>query len=114
MRISLAALTLVASLTLPLAAQQAPLRRVFTHADTLHGSNTPERAWWEARFYDLHVAVHPTDSSVVGWNGITYQVLAPAKQMQIDLQVPMTMDSAVQDGRRLNYRRDGKAYFLTL
>ena len=33
------------------AAQQA----TFTHADTLRGSITPERAWWDVVFYDLHV-----------------------------------------------------------
>ena len=27
----------------------------FTHADTLRGSITPERAWWDVAFYDLHV-----------------------------------------------------------
>ncbi|MGH7532013.1 MAG: M1 family metallopeptidase, partial [Gemmatimonadales bacterium] len=85
-----------------------------THADTLHGSNTPERAWWDAEFYDLHVTVHPADSSIAGWNGITYRVLTPATVMQIDLQVPLGIDSAVQDGRHLKYRRDGNAYFVTL
>ncbi|MEO6864259.1 MAG: hypothetical protein ABI229_02290, partial [Gemmatimonadaceae bacterium] len=51
----------------------------FTHADTLRGSNTPERAWWDATFYDLHVAVNPSDSSISGYNGITYRVTAPAR-----------------------------------
>ena len=37
------------------AAQQAA-PPTFTHADTLRGSNTPERAWWDVTFYDLHVA----------------------------------------------------------
>ena len=111
----LAATSLVASFALPLAAQQPPPQpRVFTHADTLHGSNTPERAWWDAEFYDLHVSARPADSSVVGWNGITYRVLGPAKEMQIDLQVPMDLDSAVQDGRHLTYRRDGNAFFVKL
>ncbi len=58
MRRVLFAACLAAAATLPLSAQQS---RVFTHADTLHGSNTPERAWWDAEFYDLHVAVHPAD-----------------------------------------------------
>ncbi|HET7043095.1 MAG TPA: M1 family metallopeptidase [Gemmatimonadales bacterium] len=114
MRLPFAVASLVVSLALPLAAQQPPPRRVFTHADTLRGSVTPERAWWDARFYDLHVNVHPADSSVVGWNGITYQVLGPAREMQIDLQAPMVLDSAVQDGRTLTYRRDGNAWFVTL
>jgi aminopeptidase N len=86
----------------------------FTHADTLRGSNGPGRAWWDATFYDLHVAVSPEDSSIQGHNGITYRVLGPAREMQIDLQVPMEVDSMIQDGRRLQYRRDGNALFARL
>src|SRR4029077_9762988 len=95
-------------------AQAAP--PVFTHADTLRGSNTPQRAWWDASFYDLHVKVNPTDSSIVGYNAITYRVLRPAprREMQIDLQVPLVVDSIVQDGLELSARRDGNAFFVTL
>lgn len=88
--------------------------RQFTHADTLRGSNTPERAWWDATFYDLHVRVNPSDSSISGHNGITYRILGPAKEMQVDLQVPLQVDSMVQDGRALVYRRDGNAFFVSL
>src|SRR5689334_20620510 len=49
--------------------------RAFTHADTLRGSNGPGRSWWDAEFYDLHVAVNPADSTISGWNRITYRVL---------------------------------------
>jgi aminopeptidase N len=87
---------------------------VFTHADTIRGSNTPERAWWDAAFYDLHVKVNPSDSSITGYNAITYRVLNPAKEMQIDLQRPLVVDSIVQDGLELSARRDGDALFVTL
>jgi len=102
-----------------LLATLAPLTRAaaqpttYTHADTLRGSNGPARAWWDAVFYDLHVRVDPADSSVRGWNGITYRVLAPGREMQIDLQVPLEADSMVQRGRRATYRRDGNAFFVT-
>ncbi len=97
-----------------LEAQVAP--PVFTHADTLRGSNTPQRAWWDASFYDLHVKVNPADSGIVGYNAITYRVLrpAPAREMQIDLQLPLVVDSIVQDGLELSARRDGNAFFVTL
>ena len=88
--------------------------RVFTHADTLRGSVTPERAWWDVTFYDLHVQVLPADSSIRGTNAITYRVTGPAREMQLDLQVPLALDSVTQDGRRLATRRDGNAYFVTL
>jgi aminopeptidase N len=105
------ALLAAATLCPHLLAAQA---RTYTHADTLRGSNGPDRAWWDATFYDLHVRVSPADSSIRGVNGITYRVLRPAREMQIDLQVPLLVDSMVQDGRTLAYRRDGNAFFVTL
>ena len=95
----------------PLAAQDSPR---FTHADTLRGSNGPARAWWKTTFYDLHVRVNPADSSISGYNGIVYRVLHPKQEMQIDLQPPMIVDSMVQDGRNVTYRRDGNAFFVSL
>ena len=86
----------------------------YTHADTLRGSNGPARAWWDVQFYDLHVRVNVADSSVRGWNAITYRVLQPSRDMQIDLQQPLEIDSIVQDGRTLTFRRDGNAFFVTL
>jgi aminopeptidase N len=86
----------------------------FTHADTLRGSNGPGRSWWDASFYDLHVTVNPTDSTIRGYNAITYRVLKPAARMQIDLQVPLEVDSMVQDGRRLEFNRDSNAFFVAL
>jgi aminopeptidase N len=108
----------VAIISAPIAlrAQAAPAARVFTHADTLRGSNTPQRAWWDVAFYDLHVKVNPPDSGITGYNAITYRVLktAPAREMQIDLQMPLVVDSIVQDGLELSARRDGNAFFVTL
>ena len=109
------ALNAVAPLVL---SAQAVTPRSFTHADTIRGSNTPQRAWWDAAFYDLHVKVDPTDSSIVGYNAITYRVLRTAanREMQIDLQMPLVVDSIVQDGLELSSRRDvgGNAFFVTL
>ena len=105
---------IVGCLALPsvIAAQRAP--KVFSHADTLRGSNGPGRAWWDASFYDLHVAVNPADSSIRGYNAITYRVLKPAARMQIDLQLPLEVDSMVQDGHRLRFDRDSNAFFVAL
>jgi aminopeptidase N len=95
-------------------ARGAAQTQTFTHADTLRGTNTPQRSWWDVSFYDLHVTVHPADSTIAGFNGITYRVLRPAQEMQVDLQVPLAVDSMIQDGRRVAYRRDGNAFFVTL
>jgi aminopeptidase N len=87
----------------------------FTHADSLRGSLTaPERTWWDVTFYDLHVAISPADSSIRGYNGITYRVLTQPREMQIDLMEPLVVDSMVQDARAVSFRRDGNAFFARL
>jgi len=91
------------------------LAQTFTHADTLRGSITPERAWWDARHYDLHVAFDIDHQSISGWNTITYEVLKNEQaRLQIDLMAPLTLDSAVQDGKQLTWKQDGNAYFVLL
>ncbi|HKB45279.1 MAG TPA: hypothetical protein VKC90_12850, partial [Chitinophagaceae bacterium] len=36
-------------------AQPLSKKTVFTHQDTLRGSITPERAWWDVLRYDLSI-----------------------------------------------------------
>jgi len=86
----------------------------FSHADSLRGTNAPQRSWWDATFYDLHVTVSPSDSTIRGYNIITYRVLLPQQEMQIDLQQPLVVDSMVQDGKSLTFRRDSNAFLITL
>ena len=86
----------------------------FTHQDTLRGSVTKERAWWDLSYYHLQVKVNPVDSSLTGRNTIRYRVLKPYQVMQIDLQEPMHLIGVTQDGMPLEFRRDGNAYFITL
>lgn len=103
---------LIAAAVQPAGAQSA---HAYSRADSLRGSfNSPQRAWWDVTFYDLHVAVSPGDSSIRGVNGITYRVLKPAKELQVDLMVPLVVDSMVQDGKAVNFRRDGNAFFAAL
>jgi len=86
----------------------------YTHADTLRGSITPQRSWWDALHYDLKVAVDPTTKSIEGSNTISYKVLRSNDIMQIDLQKPMQIIKATQNGKELTFTSDGNAHFLTL
>ncbi|CAL1518265.1 M1 family metallopeptidase [Chitinophaga sp. MM2321] len=97
-----------------LATLTAGAQQHFTRADTLRGSITPQRAWWDVISYDLHVAVNPSDSTFSGFNTITYKVLKTDSTMQIDLQVPMVIDSVVQDKKSLEFTRDGNAWFVKM
>jgi aminopeptidase N len=71
----------------------ASFAQPYTHADTLRGSNGPGRAWWDATKYDLHVKFNLEDSTISGYNEISFKVLKPGSVMQIDLQEPMIIDS---------------------
>jgi aminopeptidase N len=86
----------------------------FTHQDTLRGSITPERAWWDLNYYHLDISVDPETKSIQGKNTIRYSVLEPYQTLQIDLQAPMKLTKAVQDGKELTVRKDGNAHFITL
>ncbi|MBD1396402.1 M1 family metallopeptidase [Pontibacter sp. JH31] len=92
-------------------AQQAP---TFTRQDTLRGSITPERAWWDLSYYHLNIQVNPADSTIKGMNTIQYKVLEPYQVMQLDLQPPMQMKKVVQNGKQLQVTQDGNAYFVKL
>ena len=106
------ALALLLAATVTAAAQP---QQTFTRADSVRGSLTsPERTWWDVTFYDLHVAISPADSSIRGHNAISYRVVGPPTEMQIDLQPPLEVDSMVQNGRAVTFRRDGNAFFATL
>ena len=106
-------LTLPAVLCASLVGQASAQGALPTHADTLRGSwATPGRNWWDVTFYDLHVTINPADSSIRGYNGISYKVLGPGRELQIDLMEPLVVDSVVQEGRRLRVHQDGNAYFV--
>src|SRR4051812_21834927 len=83
----------------------------YTHADSLRGSYSAARAWWDVLHYDLQVAFNIPDSSISGRNRITYKVLSSYSTMQLDLMEPMVIDSIIENGKSLSWRRDGNAFF---
>jgi len=87
---------------------------VFTHQDTLRGSITPERIWWNLTYYHLDIRVNPDQKIIAGKNAIRYRVLEPGQRMQVDLQPPMEIVKIIQDDQILPFKRDGNAYFIDL
>lgn len=87
---------------------------IFTRQDTIRGSITKERAWWDVKNYHLDIKVNPADSTISGSNTIKYKVLQEYNNMQIDLQNPMEILKVIQDGKTLKYRREGNAFFIDL
>ncbi|KAA9340611.1 M1 family metallopeptidase [Adhaeribacter soli] len=86
----------------------------FTRQDTLRGSITPERAWWDLNFYHLSIKVDPAQKFISGSNLIRYKVLQPAQVMQIDLQPPLKIEKVTQKGKELQVKTEGNAHFITL
>lgn len=86
----------------------------FDLQDTLRGSITPERAWWDLVHYDLNIDVNIEERTLAGYNTITYRVLESNQVMQIDLQEPMAIDAVEQDGKSVPYERLGNVFYLTL
>ncbi|WP_430932093.1 M1 family metallopeptidase [Saccharicrinis sp. 156] len=87
---------------------------LFTRQDSLRGSITPEREWWDLTYYHLSVKINPADSSFSGTNKIGYRVNKSKQLMQIDLQPPMKITRVVQEQNELEYGREGNAWFIEL
>ncbi|MBU6157950.1 MAG: M1 family metallopeptidase [Bacteroidetes bacterium] len=85
----------------------------FTAADTLRGSITPERAWWNVVYYDLSITPLFSNFSVLGTNTIHFTITGkPASNLQIDLQEPMIIDHALIDGTQVSFSRKGNTYLI--
>lgn len=86
----------------------------FTHQDTLRGSITPERAWWDLTFYDLKVDFDIEHKTIKGSNAITFNVLQASQTMQIDLQEPLKITKVDYHGRAATFNREGNVYWIHL
>lgn len=93
---------------------KSPALRPFNRQDSLRGSITPERAWWDLTYYHLDIAVNPADSTINGTNTVTYKVLKPAGIMQIDLQEPLKILKVIQNNTELKFNREGKVYWIEM
>jgi aminopeptidase N len=86
----------------------------YSQADTLRGSITPERAWWDLGYYHLDIEVNPYDSTIMGSNEVQYTVLEGGDIMQIDLQEPLQITRVTQDGQELEFTQNGPAHHIHL
>src|SRR5690606_30488505 len=69
---------------------------------------------WDLSYYHLDIKVDPDQKFISGSNTVRYKVLKKAKLMQIDLQEPMEIHSIEQDGKKLKFKREGNAFFVSL
>ncbi len=86
----------------------------FTRQDSLRGSLTKERTWWDLTYYDLNVQVFPNKKFITGKNSVKYRVLKPHKILQIDLQSPLKITKVTQNDKELKVVSEGNAHFIHL
>ncbi|MES2567737.1 MAG: M1 family metallopeptidase [Bacteroidota bacterium] len=91
--------------------------KTFTKEDTLIGSNTSYRAWWDVLHYNVSVKPDFKEKSISGNSIITYKVISDSLffLMQIDLQDPLQIDSFFVDNAKFsNYKKENNRWMLTL
>ncbi|PIB36741.1 peptidase M1 [Reichenbachiella sp. 5M10] len=101
-------------LSLLLFAAQLSTAQTYDRQDSLRGTITPERVWWDLTYYHLTVEVLPERKSLVGSNLIQYEVLEPHQVIQVDLQPPLKITQVTQDGKVLDFKSEGNAHFISL
>jgi len=87
----------------------------YTRQDSLRGSITPGRDWWDVTHYDINVTPDYISRKIKGKNTISFKWLQPSitnEYMQIDLQEPMIIDSIIYKKQSLKFKREGNAWFI--
>lgn len=82
--------------------------------DSLKGSITKERIWWDVQHYEIMLTIDFVNRKIIGKNTIDFNVVQNqhSQFMQIDLQQPLTIDSVIAGKNRLQFQRYGTAYIV--
>ncbi|MCE3294383.1 MAG: family metallopeptidase [Crocinitomicaceae bacterium] len=86
----------------------------FNRQDSLLGSDTPERSWWNVTHYDLTVEPDYATKTIKGSNTISFTVTGSLRKMQIDLDKALQIDSILMRGKKLSYERDGGILWVNI
>lgn len=87
----------------------------FTKQDTLKGSNTKFRNFWDVKKYELSVEPDFDQKSIKGTNKISFEIIKDVTNpiFQIDLQKPMKADKIEGSLPILEFKQDGDFIFIT-
>lgn len=82
--------------------------------DTLKGSNTEFRNFWDVKKYELSVEADFDKKTVQGKNKITFEITKDVSNpiFQIDLQQPMNYKIVATDEKLCSSKRDGDFIFI--
>lgn len=97
-------------------AQENERLHIPTRQDTLNGSITPERIWWDIQHYDLTIKPNYNTKTISGKNTIQYTVVKKKHSdlMQIDLVAPLKIDSIFQKGQKIAYTKNENVWYAKL
>ncbi len=116
LKLSLFSLCILAAINL-MAQNQSSVKK-YTRADTLRGTLTKERTWWDVQRYEISFAPDYMDKSIAGSNEIAYKVVKPNNgsiKMQIDLQEPLVIDSVLYNGKvKLKFSKSASIWLITV
>lgn len=88
--------------------------QTYNRQDSLRGTITNQREWWDLIYYHLDIKVNIENQTVEGSNTILYKVIEEKNVLQIDLQSPMIISKVFQNNQELSYIREGNVYFIML
>jgi aminopeptidase N len=88
-------------------------QHTFNHDDTLRGTISPIRDWFDITKYDITVQPDFNSKTIQGHTEWTFKVVKQAQQMQIDLQQPLIIDSIIFQNKSLAFERYHNVAFVT-
>lgn len=89
--------------------------KVYTKQDTLKGSNTPFRDFWDVKKYNFSVEPDFEQKSIKGTNRISLEIIKDVNNpvFQIDLQQPMKAGKITASFPIASSKQDGDFIFIT-
>lgn len=84
----------------------------FSGWDSLAGGIGPLRACYDAKFYDVEVAVEPYSHFLIGSSRMEFEAVTEFDRMQVDLNRQLKVESVRLDGEELDYVRKKDIIYL--
>ncbi|MDW3192488.1 MAG: carboxypeptidase-like regulatory domain-containing protein [Cytophagales bacterium] len=88
--------------------------RIFTRADTLYGTLTPDLDCYDVHHYELDLEIDPIQEVIAGEVIMSFQVLKGTHEIRLDLLEHMTIDEITKEGKQLPFRRDLDAVYVSI
>lgn len=89
--------------------------QIYSHQDTLRGSNGRGRDWWDVQHYNLSISLDTLNKTITGTNEIIFKIIGePRDSMQIDLQEGLSLNAHIGNNVEPTfYSREGNVYWIT-